>query len=88
MELRYNEHVNARILYESILTTFTANLDIISFIVFEYAELALKYFRDIEPKKMLKDYFESYPFHERIFFGLLDFYIKNVELKEGGREGR
>ena len=56
--------------------------------MFEYAEPALKYFRDIEPRKMLRNYFELYPFNKRLFFGLLDFYIKHVELKEGGREGR
>lgn len=63
MELRYKDYNNAKILYETILTTFTANLEIVSFIVLEYAEFSLKYFRDIEfSKGLLKTYFSAYPF--------------------------
>jgi len=63
MELRYKEFQNARVIYETILTTFTANVNIIAFVVIEYAEFALKYFRDIDAKKMLRNYFEAYPFN-------------------------
>lgn len=34
MEIRYKEFLNARVLYETILTTFTANTSIIAFVVF------------------------------------------------------
>jgi hypothetical protein len=37
MELRYKEFQNARVIYETILTTFTTNVDIIAFVVIEYA---------------------------------------------------
>lgn len=62
MEIRYKEFLNARVLYETILTTFTTNTNIIAFVVIEYAELALKYFRDIDVRKVLRSYFDSFPF--------------------------
>jgi lysyl-tRNA synthetase class I len=82
MEIRYKEFVNARVLYETVLTTFTANTNIIAFVVVEYAELALKYFRDIDVRKVLRSYFDSFPFSEALLFGLLEFYIKHIEFRE------
>lgn len=86
MEIRYKEYLNARVLYETILTTFTSNTNIIAFVVFEYAELALKYFRDIDVKKMLRSYFDSFPFNENLLYGLLEFYIKHVEMKDNTKD--
>lgn len=81
MEIRFKEIVNARVLYETILTTFTTNTSIVAFTLIEYAELALKYFRDIDVRKVLRSYFDSFPYSERLFFGILEFYIKHVEFK-------
>ena len=86
MEIRYKEFLHARVLYETILTTFTANTSIIAFVVFEYAELALKYFSDIDVRKMLRNYFDSFPFNEALFYGLLEFYIRHVEFKENPKD--
>ena len=63
MEIRYKEYLNACVLYETLLTTFTANPDILLSILLQYSDLALKYFRDIDVKKVLKSYFDAYPFH-------------------------
>jgi hypothetical protein len=85
MEIRYKEFLNARILYETMLSTFTANPDILEIILQQYADLSLKYFRDIDVRKLLKSYFEAYPFHEGLFFTVLRFYRQHVELKENNR---
>lgn len=37
---------------------------------------------------MLRNYFDSYPYSEELFLGLLEFYIKNVEFKESTKEGK
>lgn len=47
LELRAKEYNNARSLYETILTVFTANINIVSYVVIEYAEFMIKYFRDV-----------------------------------------
>jgi len=47
LELRAKEYNNAKTLYETILTVFTANIDIIAYVVVEYAEFIIKYFRDV-----------------------------------------
>lgn len=47
LELRAKEYNNAKTLYENILTVFTANIDIIAYVVVEYAEFIIKYFRDV-----------------------------------------
>jgi hypothetical protein len=70
------------VLYETILTTFTANTGIVAFAVIEYAELALKYFRDIDARKLLRSYFDTFPYHETLFLGILEFYIRHVEFRE------
>lgn len=78
MEIRYKEFLNARTLYETLLTTFTANPDILLTVLLQYSELALKYFGEIDVKKVLKSYFDAYPFHEGLFFALLRFYKNHV----------
>ena len=88
MEIRYKEFLNARILYETLLTTFTSNPDILLLILQQYSDLALKYFRDIDVRKLLRSYFEAYPFHEGLFFALLRFYRQHVELKEGSKDSK
>ena len=58
MEIREKEFKNARTLYETLLTTFTVNPDILLVILEQYSELAMKYFRDsIDVKELLKSYF-------------------------------
>ena len=88
MEIRYKEFLNAKVLYETMLTTFTANPDIVAAVLQQYSELCLKYFRDIDVRKLLRSYFEAYPFHEGLFFTVLRFYRNHVEVKEGSREGK
>ena len=72
LELRAKEYNNAKNLYETILTVFTANINIVSYIVIEYAEFMIKYFRDVEfSKKVLKTYFESSTYNEYLFMNYL-----------------
>ena len=71
MEKRYKEFNNARMLYETILTIFTTNMDIICFILFDYAEMTLKRFSDVNVRKLLRSYFDAYPFHEEFFLSIL-----------------
>jgi hypothetical protein len=60
LELRAKEYNNAKMLYESVLTVFTSNINIVAYILIEYAEFTVKYFRDVEfSKKLLKTYFDS-----------------------------
>lgn len=40
------------------------------------------------PKKLLLNYFRNYPYCERMFVGVLEFYEKFVEVKEGSKEGK
>lgn len=35
---------------------------------------------------MLRNYFDSFPFNEALFYGLLEFYIRNVEFKENPKD--
>lgn len=82
MELRAKDFPNAKSIYEAILTIFTANLQIVVQIVIEYADFSVRYFRDIAfAKKLLQNYFSSYPFNECLFINLLEFYEKNIECK-------
>lgn len=72
LELRAKEYNNAKNLYETILTVFATNIDIISYVVVEYAEFMIKYFRDVElSKKILKNYFESFILNEYLFLNYL-----------------
>lgn len=86
MEIRYKEYLNANVLYETLLTTFTRNPDIILAILLQYSQFTTKYYRDIDIKKYLKSYFDGYPFHEGLFLALLRHYKQHVQLKEGSRE--
>jgi hypothetical protein len=71
-----------------LLTTFTSNPDVLLLVLQLYSELALKYFRDIDVRKLLASYFEAYPFHEGLFFALLRFYRQHVELKENSKDNK
>jgi hypothetical protein len=87
LEIRCKEFNNAKILYDTVLNVFASNTEIISYIVLEYAEFVLKYFRDLEfSKRLLKNYMDAYGFNLYLFQGCLQFYIKHVELKESNRE--
>ena len=87
LELRSKEITNVKALYLTILTVFTANIDVISHSIIEYIEFSVKYFRDISnARAILKEYFYSYPYNEYLFVNCLDFFVKHVEYKEGTKE--
>jgi hypothetical protein len=68
---------------------FTSNINIVSYIVIEYAEFMIKYFRDIEfAKKLLKTYFESSVYNEYLFLSYLEFFINHVEYKENSKDSK
>ncbi len=55
---------------------------VVAHTVIEYAEFSVRYFRDVAfAKKLLQNYFKSYPFSEYLYISLLEFYEKNVEAK-------
>lgn len=72
MEMRSKDYNNVKAIYEVILTIFSSNLPIVVYTVLEYAEFCVKNFRDVAfAKKLLHNYFKSYPFHETLFVSLL-----------------
>lgn len=73
----------------TILTSFSANIEIIAYILIEYVEFYIKYFRDISYAKLiLKEYFNTYPFNEYLFFNYLEFFVKHIEYKDGTKEAK
>lgn len=58
LEMRAKDSNNAKSLYETILTVFASNINIVSFILIEYSEFMIKYFSGADfAKKLLKNYF-------------------------------
>ncbi len=47
LELRLKEYQKVKVLYESLLTIFTANIKIVSFLVLDYADFIMRYLRDV-----------------------------------------
>jgi hypothetical protein len=57
-ELRDNQLANAKSLYDSLLLLYQGDLELLSFIVVEYANFFLRRYKDLDyPKKLLKTYF-------------------------------
>ena len=82
LEIRSKEFNNAKILFDAVLNVFASNVEVISYVVLEYAEFVLKYFRDLDfSKRLLKNYMDAYGFNLYLFQNCLNFYIKHCELK-------
>lgn len=69
------------------LNVFASNTEIVAYVVLEFAEFVLKYFRDLDfSKRLLRNYLDAYGFNLYLFQGCLNFYVKHCELKENNRE--
>jgi hypothetical protein len=62
---------------------FQSDVDMMCYILVEYSEFVVKYYKDFEyAKKLLKTYFDHLPFNQYLFTRYLEF-MKNFENKEG-----
>jgi len=58
-------------------------LELLCFVLVEYAEFVVRRYKDIEyPKKLLQAYFEALPYSEYLFSNYLEF-LRNFENKDG-----
>jgi len=87
LEVRCKEFNNAKVLFDAVLNVFASNTEIIAYVVLDYAEFVLKYFRDLDfSKRLLRNYLDAYGFNLYLFQNSLNFYVKYCELKENNRE--
>ena len=65
------------------LAVYQTDVDMMSYILVEFSEFIVKYYKDFEySKKLLKSYFDILPFNQYLFTKYLDF-LKNFENNEG-----
>lgn len=82
-ELRDNQLANAKTLYDTLLLLYQGDLELLSFIVVEYADFFFRKYKDLDyPKRLLKTYFEALPYNDYLFTNYLEF-SKNFENIDG-----
>lgn len=82
-EIREKQWANAKGIFDTMLAVFQEDHAALSYILVEYCEFVIKYYKDFEySKKLLKTYFDLLPYNEYLFTNYLEF-MKNFENKEG-----
>lgn len=77
LEIRDKKLNSAKKLFDDILIVFQSDVEMICYILVEYSDFVVRYFRDLDyAKKLLKAYFDHLPFNHYLFTKYLEF-IKN-----------
>jgi|JI9StandDraft_2_1071091.scaffolds.fasta_scaffold1647076_1 hypothetical protein len=64
-------------MYDTVLAAYQNDVDMMSYILIDYSEFIVKYYKDFDyAKKFLKTYFDILPFNQYLFTKYLDF-MKN-----------
>lgn len=83
LELREKEWTHAKELYDTLLVLYQSDLELLCFVLVEYAEFVVRRYKDTEyPKKLLHAYFEALPYCEYLFSNYLQF-LRHFENKDG-----
>jgi hypothetical protein len=83
LEIREKQWSSAKTLYDSLMTLYQSDIELLVYVVVEYSDFVVKYYKDLEyAKKLLKTYFDHLPFSQYLFTKYLEF-LKHFENKEG-----
>lgn len=82
-EIREKQWSNAKNLYDKLVGLCQGDMELLVYVVVEYADFVVRHYKDLEyAKKLLKTYFDHLPFSSYLFTKYLEF-LKHFENKEG-----
>jgi hypothetical protein len=68
LEIREKQWNNAKEIYDNLLKMYQKDIDVLSYILVQYGEFVVRYYKDYEyPKKLFKNYFDALPFNNYLF---------------------